>query len=127
MDCPKCDSAMEEVTFNNVTVDRCTECKGIWFSGVEHKELKKMKGSETIDTGDEKQGREYDDMEDVHCPECDAKMDTIADKFQPHIHYEVCMKGHGAYFDAGEFKDFKEETLSDFVKSLGMFIKKKKK
>lgn len=126
MDCPKCDSAMEEVTFNAVTVDRCTQCKGIWFSGLEHKELKKMKGSESIDSGDEKAGREYDDMEDVHCPECDTVMDRIADKFQPHIHYEVCKKGHGAYFDAGEFKDFKEETLGDFVKSLGMFLKKKK-
>lgn len=126
MDCPKCDSAMEEVTFNAVTVDRCTQCKGIWFSGLEHKELKKMKGSESIDSGDEKAGREYDDMEDVHCPECETVMDRIADKFQPHIHYEVCKKGHGAYFDAGEFKDFKEETLGDFVKSLGMFLKKKK-
>lgn len=125
MDCPKCDSVMEAVTFNAVTVDRCTQCKGIWFSGLEHKDLKKMKGSESIDIGPEKQGREYDKMKDVACPECKDVMSRVADKFQPHIHYEVCMKGHGAFFDAGEFKDFKKESLSDFVKSLGLFIKKK--
>jgi len=32
MECPKCKSAMEEVTYGrNMTVDRCTSCKGIWF------------------------------------------------------------------------------------------------
>jgi hypothetical protein len=47
-------------------------------------------------------------------------MTTVADKFQTHIHYEVCPSGHGAFFDAGEFKDFKVESLMDFIKSLRM-------
>ena len=125
MECPKCDSAMEKVEFNTVTVDRCTQCKGIWFDGVEHKDLKKMKGSESIDTGSEKVGKEYDEMENVACPSCGETMARVEDKFQPHIHYEVCPSGHGAYFDAGEFKDFKEEGLMDFIKSLSLLRKKR--
>jgi Zn-finger nucleic acid-binding protein len=117
---------MEDVTFHGITVERCTQCKGIWCPGVEHKELKQLKGSESIDVGSESLGKEYDEMADVHCPECDTVMDRVADRFQPHIHYEVCRKGHGTFFDAGEFKDFKEETLGDFVKSLKLFIKKRK-
>lgn len=120
MECPKCDSAMEKVTFNAITVDRCTQCKGIWFDGVEHKDLKKMKGSASIDIGSEKVGKEYDDMENVACPVCGEVMTTVADKFQTHIHYEVCPAGHGAFFDAGEFKDYKVENLMDFIKSLRM-------
>ncbi|MDB5104216.1 MAG: hypothetical protein JWP91_1905 [Fibrobacteres bacterium] len=127
MDCPKCDSVMENVTYHGVTVDRCTQCKGIWFPGIEHKELKQIKGSEVIDIGSEELGKEYDDLKDVHCPECDAVMERVADKFQPHIHFEVCLHGHGVFFDAGEFRDFKEETFSDFIKSLTMAVKKKKK
>lgn len=126
MDCPKCDSVMEEVTYHGITVDRCTECKGIWFPGIEHKELKRIKGSESIDIGSEKVGKEYDALENVQCPVCEDEMETVADKFQPHIHYEVCAKGHGVYFDAGEFKDFKEETLGDFIKSLSMAVRRKK-
>lgn len=126
MECPKCDSAMEKVTFKEVTVDRCTQCKGIWFDGVEHKELKKMKGAETIDTGDAKVGKEYDALVDVPCPVCEETLKKVADKFQPHIFYDVCPKGHGVYFDAGEFKDFKEETLGDFFKGLGLSFGKKK-
>lgn len=126
MECPKCDSAMEAVTFHGITVQRCTQCLGMWFPGIEHKELKSIKGSETIDIGPAELGREYDTVEEVHCPECDMVMERVADKFQPHIHHEVCSQGHGVFFDAGEFKDFKQETLGDFFKSLSMYLKKKK-
>lgn len=115
---------MEKVNFNAITVDRCTNCKGIWFDGTEYKDLKKVGGSQAIDTGSSEIGKEYDTVRDVACPVCSTTMDRVADKFQPHIHYEVCSKGHGAYFDAGEFKDFKEETFSDFIKSLSFFKKK---
>ena len=125
MDCPKCDSVMENVTFNGINVERCTQCKGIWFSGAEHKELKAMKGSQSIDTGSAELGKEYDTIQEVPCPECKESMQRVTDKFQPHIHYEACAKGHGVFFDAGEFKDFKEETLGDFFKSLSMLLKKK--
>ncbi len=41
MECPKCHSAMEEVTYGrNMTVDRCTNCKGIWFDVGEAEVLK---------------------------------------------------------------------------------------
>ena len=127
MDCPKCDSIMEAVTYHGVTVDRCTECKGIWFPGVEHKILKKMKGSQAIDIGSPELGKEYDELEDVHCPVCDTVMERLTETFQPHIHYESCPKGDGVFFDAGEFTDYKEETLSDFIKSLTLHVAKKKK
>jgi uncharacterized protein len=125
MVCPKCDSAMEAITYQGATVQRCTQCKGIWFPGIEHKELKAMKGSEAIDIGPAEMGKEYDALKNVHCPECDKVMARLADKFQPHIHYETCLQGHGVFFDAGEFKDFKQETLGDFFKSLSLYLKKK--
>ena len=42
MNCPKCQAAMELITFEGVTVDRCTACKGIWFDANEQKLLKEM-------------------------------------------------------------------------------------
>ncbi len=127
MDCPKCDSVMEEITYHGISVDRCTICKGIWFPGIEHKELKRLKGSEVIDSGSPEVGKAFDGLNDVHCPECDKVMARVADKFHPHIHYEVCLKGDGVYFDAGEFKEFKDEGLGDFIKTLTLAVKKKKK
>ena len=41
MDCPKCHSTMEEITYGrNMTIDRCTNCKGIWFDLGEAETLK---------------------------------------------------------------------------------------
>ena len=45
-------------------------------------------------------------------------MDRVADTVQTHIHYENCPDGHGVFFDAGEFKDYKERTLGDIFKRL---------
>ncbi len=37
---------------------------------------------------------------------------------QPHIRYEACPVCYGTYFDAGEFTDFKEESLTDLIKTV---------
>lgn len=118
MDCPKCNSVMEEVEFGGVVVDRCTSCKGIWFDALEHEELKKMKKSHKIDTGKEEVGLENDKIGNINCPRCNVKMIKMVDKDQPHIWYEKCSSCDGVYFDAGEFKDYKKENFMDKIKDL---------
>ena len=118
MDCPKCHANMEEVTYGrDMTVDRCTNCKGIWFDTGEVEKLKGKWMSEFIDTGDPDVGKEHDKIEDVKCPRCDKKMDAVSDPDQPHIWYESCDE-HGIYFDAGEFTDYKYETFLDKIRTL---------
>ena len=118
MQCPKCDAAMEEVTYGkDMTIDRCTSCKGIWFDLGEAEMLKSKWMSEFIDSGDPVIGKEYNKVVDINCPICAKAMDKVADPTQPHIWYEVCPE-HGMYFDAGEFTDYKYETLMDKVRDL---------
>ena len=33
MECPKCNALMEPVSYggSNTTIDRCTQCHGLWF------------------------------------------------------------------------------------------------
>lgn len=126
MECPKCDSLMEKITYHKITVDRCTGCKGIWFPGTAHKELKKIHGSESIDIGSEKVGRVFDKISEVSCPECARQMSRLTDLFHPHIHYEVCPIHDGVFFDAGEFKEYKDEGLVDFFKSLSWYFSNRK-
>ncbi len=116
--CPKCNSPMEPVEFSNVTVDRCKACQGIWFDGTEHRDLKKVSGSEAIDTGSAKVGKEHDMLGDVPCPRCGQAMTAQVDPYQSHIRYDVCPDRHGVYFDAGEFRDYVKEDLGDFFRSL---------
>ncbi len=125
LNCPKCNSPMEAVAFSGVTVDRCVACEGIWFDGVEHRDLKKIEGSAAVDTGSAKVGKEHDKMEGAACPVCGEEMATRNDPYQSHIRYDVCPKAHGVYFDAGEFRDFVKEDLGDFFKDLLAGIRKK--
>jgi len=108
---------MEQVVFEGIEIDRCTSCKGIWFDILEHEDLKKLKGSEVIDSGDPATGDEFNKIEDINCPKCKAKMIKLVDPKQTHIWYESCTICSGVFFDAGEFSDFKEETLWDHIKS----------
>lgn len=118
MDCPKCHANMEEVTYGrDMTVDRCVNCKGIWFDTGEAERLKSKWMSEFVDTGDPDIGKVHDKIEEVDCPRCGKRMEEVSDPRQPHIWYEQCAE-HGIYFDAGEFTDYKYETFLDKVRSL---------
>ncbi len=118
MKCPKCKSAMEKVEYHSLVVDRCTNCKGIWFDMLEAEKLKEVEGSEKIDTGDRRIGEEYNKIDRILCPKCHVLMGKIVDNDQPHIWYESCDICYGSFFDAGEFRDYKEETLADFFREM---------
>jgi Zn-finger nucleic acid-binding protein len=108
---------MEEVTYEDITIDRCTGCGGLWFDGDEAQRLKKLPGSEVLDSGNPKTGRIHDRRADINCPRCGKLMEKSADWKQVHIWYEIC-RDHGIFMDAGEFTDFKHETLLDRFREL---------
>lgn len=116
MECPKCKSKLMPVEFSGVEVDRCIQCEGIWFDVTEKEQLKAIDGSEGIDTGDLAKGMEYNKIDNIDCPKCHSQMMRMIDKDQPHIWYEQCGICSGVFFDAGEFKDYKNHTLSDYFK-----------
>ena len=42
---------MEKVHFEQFVVDRCTECKGLWFGMLEAEHLASLKKADSIDVG----------------------------------------------------------------------------
>ena len=118
MNCPKCHAEMEVVEYAGISVDRCTGCKGIWFDMLEHEQLKKIEGSESIDIGSAALGETFDTVDHIDCPVCKTQMIRMVDRLQPHIWYEACTTCYGVFFDAGEFRDFKERTVLDFFRDL---------
>ncbi len=118
MNCPKCSAAMERVQYESIEVDRCTDCKGIWFDMLEQEHLKALEGSEEIDIGDPEVGKQTNIVDQINCPVCDTRMIRMVDGRQPHIWFESCTVCYGVFFDAGEFRDYKQETILDFFKDL---------
>jgi Zn-finger nucleic acid-binding protein len=109
---------MTAVSHQGIEVDRCTKCGGLWFDMLEAEDLKKLGGSEAIDTGSRKTGKEQNRIGRIKCPRDSAPMVRMVVNDQPHIWYEACPVCYGTYFDAGEFRDFKAETILDTVKDV---------
>src|SRR4028118_54848 len=118
MQCPKCQGSLEAVVYADIEVDRCTDCKGIWFDSLEAETLKKVKGAESIDIGDPKTGTKFDEIGNISCPKCKTHKTKMVDLKQTHLWYEKCPICYGIWFDAGEFKDFKEEGHADIFKGI---------
>ena len=113
--CPKCRYRMRVVTFAGVEVDRCEGCGGIWFDLLEQEDLRRATGSEAVDSGDPETGRRFDQVGHIRCPVDGTPMVRMVDKGQPHLWIESCPLCFGTFFDAGEFRDFREETVRDMV------------
>ena len=118
MKCPKCDAEMQVVEYQGISVDRCSSCKGLWFNMLEHEHLKAIKGSESIDLGKTRGRKGKDERKPIACPACKMQLIRMVDRLQPHIWYEACTSCYGVFFDAGEFRDYKEKTVLDFFRDL---------
>ncbi len=124
MKCPKCESDMEKMTFAGVEVDRCLNCRGLWLDALEADKLRQIKGSESIDSGDPKVGKQYNKVDDVRCPHCNVEMLRMVDPGQSHLWFESCPQCYGVFFDAGEFRDYRDQTLLDWFR--GLFTRQRK-
>lgn len=120
MRCPKCRADMEPVRHGEIEVDRCGRCNGLWFDAGELSALAGSDAAAVIDIGNARTGRKFNQVRDYRCPRCGGEVARISDPAQPHISYETCQSCGGSFFDAGEFRDLSEITLSDFIKRLAI-------
>lgn len=116
MKCPKCQAEMKPVVIAAIEVDRCGGCGGLWFDANEAGKLKMIEGAESIDKGNAASPAKSDRQSPIPCPRCKTRMIQMVDLDQPHIHYEGCTVCYGLFFDAGEFRDYKEHTLIERVR-----------
>lgn len=115
MQCPKCDAPMEAVTTPAGEVDRCTNCKGLWFDLLEDEDQKPHAAA--IDTGEAELGAVRNAHDRISCPRCKGEpMIRMVDPKQPHIWFESCTVCYGRFYDAGEFRDHAEYGFGDFLK-----------
>ena len=124
MRCPKCRADMQQLDVDGTVIDRCDRCQGLWFDAGEMEALKDKEIAAAIDTGSAKEGKELNSIHEYRCPRCGGEMTQVVDEQQKHIGYETCTDCGGSYFDAGEFRDLSQITLSDFFKRLALPVRK---
>ncbi len=131
MICPTCKSDMIVVEHDNVELDYCTDCSGVWFDAGE---MNLMFQSIDIDGGgylikDMLNTPETESSEKKRkCPICTSKMKKISTGKQGRILVDVCPQGDGLWFDGRELtqllKQFsaKEDEGSESQRQVTTFL-----
>jgi len=113
MDCPVCTNAMITLELNEVEIDYCTGCAGIWLDagelelllGEPEKAAELLKSFE-VDTACAEKPR--------RCPICDKKMQKIVvGHEQPKLLIDRCGRGDGLWFDGGELSEISSRAHLD--------------
>jgi Zn-finger nucleic acid-binding protein len=116
--CPKCRTDMEQIDYEGVEIDRCRNCKGLWFDAGEIEVLSTKNAAAALDTGDVATGMQHNAIQDYECPRCSDTMKPTVDARQPHISFETCNACHGSFLDAGELRDLAHLNVGEFIRSL---------
>ena len=115
MQCPKCEGDMEAVNYDGVEIDRCRNCKGIWFDIGESESLRDHQAAAAVDTGDPAKGRETNTISRYRCPRCAGGMMRMSDPQRKDIWFEECTACRGSFFDAGEFAELSRRNVTEYV------------
>ena len=104
MDCPVCQSAMITLELEEVEVDHCVECGGVWLDsgelemliGDRSKALETLGSLTQVPPGAERPRR---------CPLCDKRMNKVAvGASRPAVVIDQCPRGEGLWFDRNELR-----------------------
>ncbi len=107
MDCPVCKKAMLVLELQQIEIDFCQQCSGIWLDSGELElllddsvEKKKLLDSFAVDANNAEKPR--------RCPKCSKKMNKVFVGDGKKVLVDKCKKDHGIWFDNGELHDVVE-------------------
>ena len=100
-----CKNAMITLELEEVEIDYCTDCNGIWLDSGELELLlgEPEKAQQLLDSFEV----DFNCAEKPRkCPICDRKMlKTIVGSSKPVLLIDKCRRGDGLWFDRGELQD----------------------
>ena len=103
MICPVCNESMIVLELNEIEIDYCPSCKGIWLDGGElelliedENERKRIMSSFKLEPNSVE--KKY------KCPICKKKMDKVYVGEHQEVLIDKCPANDGLWFDKGELK-----------------------
>ncbi len=127
MQCPKCQKNMNQKKLQEVTIDECVQCKGIWFDSGEFREAKDQSEPDAnwldFDIWRHEDQFEFNAAA-LQCSKCTQKMASVKYGSSP-IEIDCCPNCHSVWLDQGEFKkiinhlndEINKKSVSDYIKT----------
>jgi Zn-finger nucleic acid-binding protein len=104
MKCPVCDELMIVLELDEIEIDYCTTCEGIWLDGGEL-ELMLEVASEKEELLSSFREDSSSHEKKIRCPICFRKMEKVLVGKENKILLDECKKHHGLWFNRGELYD----------------------
>jgi len=95
---------MVAVELNQVEIDYCLDCGGIWLDAGEL-ELLLENPQEVKQILEQSSSAGETEASERKCPICQKKMEVIVVGKQSRVLIDRCRQGHGLWFDRGELED----------------------
>ena len=123
MECPKCHAVMTALRVDEVEIDRCDRCGGLWFDRREAVAILQTDpaAAAAIDTGPSWQAAIHNEQGKVYCPRDGTLMRKLAVPDRPGLVVERCGACEGTFFDAGEFTQLTDREIGMLVRSSGSY------
>lgn len=104
MRCPVCDELMIVLELEQIEIDYCTTCEGIWLDGGEL-ELLLEEASEKEELLASFKVDQNSDEDKIRCPICLKKMEKVLVGKDGGILLDRCINHDGLWFNKGELYD----------------------
>ena len=114
MKCPVCNIDMIVVEYNQIEVDHCLRCQGVWFDSGELELLLKVRK-----TGQSSQINPFGLSEAQttetkrKCPICGKKMKKVLIGEEPKVLIDSCPENDGLWFDCGEVEQLTSQLTKE--------------
>ena len=123
--CPTCKQPMIVVEHEGIELDHCLTCQGTWFDAGELELLfQDLKAEEETVFSQPLESLPAAETSEARrrCPRCRKKMKKVFVGDDLKILLDLCPRGEGFWFDAGEVGQFIEETLARLPGAAGKVI-----
>ena len=112
MNCPVDNDAMIALEYEDIELDYCMTCSGIWLDAGE---LEVLFGDVDACRAFLNQGEKADRTTDTlrRCPRCGEKMEKWTTGGEHGVIYDHCPEGDGLWLDAGELQAILTQNDSD--------------
>lgn len=109
MKCLSCQSDLIKRMYENVEIDVCPNCRGVWLDSgeltkivetIEHKFSEDAVSTVIKRANPDIPGKEYERQR--HCPKCNNKLEPNNYQYNSGIVVDLCTHGHGVWLDRGE-------------------------
>ncbi|MGE5329342.1 MAG: zf-TFIIB domain-containing protein [Deltaproteobacteria bacterium] len=110
MKCPKCNSSLKTAEIENISVEICPSCDGLWLDKIELAKIvdfdfNLLKKSEIASTLDKDKQIDVTENKIIKCPNCSSQMISTNSLFNADTNIDICPACNGTWLDDGELKE----------------------